>query len=78
MTLARDQQRGLDKLKENFKRLEQYAFTEGFDLDIFMSEFLFYGKAGFSMETSQSNALQRKLIFENQGKEKTKSETKEL
>jgi hypothetical protein len=71
MSSGREHKKGLDRISDCFKKLEKFAALANLDLDILAGEFTFYGKAGFSSETTFSNASRRKSIFENETKEKS-------
>lgn len=73
MSLSPEQKKDLDKLGDQFRKLEKIAIENNLDLDVFMSE---YNENGFSVYATESvslkqNAEKRKNVFQKAGKEKT-------
>lgn len=78
MTLTKEQQRDLAQLSEYFRKIEKIAVENNIDLDVFMSE---YNKDGFAIYATERiglNPKKRKSVFEKAGKEKSKTQTRNL
>jgi hypothetical protein len=77
MSLSQEQKKDLEKLGDQFRKLEKIAIENNIDLDVFMSE---YNENGFSVYATESvsikeNAEKRKNVFQRSTKEKTTKTT---
>jgi len=75
MSLTREQKKDLKQLSEFLKKAERLNIDDNIDLDVYMTE---YNRNGFSIYSTEkiginSNAEERKKVFENLNKEKSKS-----
>lgn len=76
MSLSKEQQQDLNKIKEHLKKIERFAIENNLDLDVFMTQYndkgiAVYGTEKISLE--KGKAEKRKKVFEKTDKEKTKS-----
>ena len=76
MSLSKEQQQDLNKIKEHLKKIERFAIENNLDLDVFMTQYTDKGIAVYGTEKislEKGNAEKRKKVFEKTDKEKTKS-----
>lgn len=73
MSLSQEQKKDLDQIGQELRKLEQLAFENKLDLDVFMTSYSDDGYDIYATEkvSMEEQASQRKKVFEKAGRAKT-------